>query len=396
MESLAGKLFTIPRVYVRMDMNKLVMAAMALLLILSSLSIVYFLGANSALEQKIASLNATVAATSTQLSGLQSSYASLSKKYEKSQGDLASTQSLLQASEGNLALVRSQLLQTEKELNVSRQSLAGQQQKVDALNEELSALESTINSSISWFRDNAYMPENHSWAADIFMDRVMSDCVDKGSLNLACISHLMENTAFAIHYRSDIISGSEDHLQSVKETIGLGWGDCEDYSLIFKAILNSARKENSSLNVVAWQPAESGEFRVYPKETPGETGAFWVYSNAKAANLGTPSHAYVICYSVDAASGHCVVALSASDVQSSSQVPSLSGAYAFEPQSGRYLGKLGEMLSICANSGCKSTGGKIWMVIADNDLYMYGDNGWQGYADYLSRVQDEKASIMQG
>jgi len=148
--------------------------------------------------------------------------------------------------------------------------------------------------------------------------------------------------------------------------------------------------------VVAWQPAESGEFRVYPKETPGETGPYWVYSNAKAANMGAPSHAYVICYSVDAASGHCVAALSDSDVQSSSQVPSLTGAYALEPQSGRYLGKLGETLSICTNSGCKQQGGRIWMVIADNDLYMYGDNGWQGYADYLSRVQVEKASIAQG
>ncbi|MFA6908109.1 MAG: hypothetical protein WC263_04765, partial [Candidatus Micrarchaeia archaeon] len=251
----------------------------------------------------------------------------------------------------------------------------------------------TINGSIAWFRGNAYMPENYSWAADIFMSRVMSDCTDKGSLNLACISHLMENTAFAIHYRSDIASGSEDHLQSVKETIGLGWGDCEDYSLIFKAILNSARQRNASLDIVAWQPAGSGEFRVYPKETPGETGPYWVYSNAKGASMGAPSHAYVICYSVDEQSGHCTVALSDADVQESSQVPLLQGAYAFEPQSGRYLGRLGESLSICAGSGCKQQGGKVWLVIADGDLYYYGAGGWEGYADYLSRVQGARASL---
>ena len=376
-----------------MDMNKIAIALMALLLLVSASAMVYFLDANSALERKIVSLNATVASTSQQLNGMQSVYTSLSKKYEKSQDDLANSGSLLIQSNNELALTRAQILQTENELNESRQTLAGQQQKVDALNSELSTLETTINNSISWFRDNAYMPENYTWTSDIFMERMMSDCVDKGNLNLACISHLMENTAFAIHYRSDIVSGSEDHLQSVKETIGLGWGDCEDYSLIFKAILNSARKKNASLNIVAWQPAESGEFRVYPKETPGETGAFWVYKNAKGASMGSPAHAYVICYSVDEASGHCTVALSDVDVQSSSQVLSLQGAYAFEPQSGRYLETLGETLSICTHAGCKNMGGKIWLVIADSDLYVYGDDGWRGYADYIARVKEAKAEL---
>jgi len=376
-----------------MDMNKIAIGLLALLLLVSAFAIVYFLDATSLLEKKIASLNATVVDTSKQLTGVQLDYSLLAKKYEKSQSDLASTESLLLQSNSELELTQAQLLQTEQALNESRQNLEGQQQKANALISELNQLENTINGSIAWFKDSAYMPENYTWTADIFMSRVMSDCVDKGNLNLACISHLMENTAFAIHYREDVESGSEDHLQSVKETIGLGWGDCEDYSLIFKAILNSARKKNASLNIVAWQPAESGEFRVYPKETPGESGAFWVYSNAKAANMGSPSHAYVICYSVDEASGHCTVALSDIDVQSSSQVSLLQGAYTFEPQSGRYLGTLGESLSICTSGYCKNTGGKIWMVISDFDLYIYGENGWQGYADYLSRVQETRGSI---
>jgi len=310
-----------------MDMNKIAIALMALLVLVSAFATVYFLGANFALGQKIASLNASVAATSAQLAGVRSDYSQLSQKYAASQGELANAKSALLQSSNQLALLQAQLLQTEKALNDSRQSLAGQQQKVDALNGEFSTLETTINSSMAWFRDNAYMPVNYTWTADIFMTRVMSDCTDKGSLNLACVSYMMENTAFSIHYRSDI---GADHLQSVKETIGLGWGDCEDYSLIFKAILNSVRQKNASLDIVAWQPADSGEFRIYPKETPGETGPYWVYSNAKGANMGAPKHAYVICYSVDATSGHCTVALSDVDVQESSQVPLLEGSpYAF-------------------------------------------------------------------
>ena len=373
-----------------MDFSKVATGILVLLLVMSTFGVLYLSGQVSKLEQSMIALNAS---TTQQLSQAQSSYSALRTKYEKSQLDLVATQASLASEKAALALTQAQLFQTEQALNESKRDLAGQQQKAEALKSELSTLETTINSSISWFRDNAYMPGNYTWTADIFMTRIMSDCVDKGSLNLACISHLMENTAFAIHYREDIAAGSEDHLQSVKETIRLGWGDCEDYALIFKAILNSARKINASLNIMAWQPAESGEFRVYPKETPGETGAFWVYSNAKAANMGSPSHAYVICYSVDESSGHCTVALSDVDVQESSQVPSLEGAYSFEPQSGRYLGKLGQSLSICTQSGCKQQGGKIWMVIADSDLYMYGDNGWQGYADYLLRAKETRGSL---
>ena len=371
-------------------MDKATIALLSLALLACVLGAAWLFSINEGLAAKLDALNRTSAQ---QLAQAQSDYLALNTRYVSAQKELAATSALLDAEKARLASARLQLSQAEAALNESRASLAGQQQKADALASEFSQLESTINSSIAWFRGNAYMPENYTWSAGIFMSRVMSDCTDRGSLNLACVSHLMENTAFAIHYREDIAAGSEDHLQSVKETIGLGWGDCEDYSFIFKAILNSVRRQNASLNIVAWQPASSGDFRIYPKETPGETGPYWVYANAKGANMGAPSHAYVICYSVDAASGHCTVALSDADVQASAQVPLLEGAYAFEPQSGRYLGRLGESLSICTGSGCKQQGGKIWLVISDSDLYMYGDNGWQGYADYLSRVQEAKSGI---
>lgn len=400
-EKVVCNFFTIHIEVDAMDKDKMMVALFLAVLLASIVGAAYLFSISASLEQKLEALNRT---STQQLSQAQESYFQLNSRYNDAQARLRETTSSLAQANSNLASVQTQLAQTEAELNKSKENLAGQQQKVNELNSEFSQLESSINSSMSWFRDNAFAPGDFSFIADPNQQRVMAgfiprletDCVDKNSLNLACISHLMENSAFSIHYRSDIASGSDDHLQGVKETIGLGWGDCEDYSLIFKAILNSIRKDSAGLNIVAWQPAESGEYRVYPKETPGETGAFWVYSNAKGANMGSPSHAYVICYSVDEASGHCTVALSDADVQESSQVPQLEGSYAFEPQNGRYLGKLGESLSICASSGCRNMGGKIWLVIADSDLYVYGENGWQGYADYLSRVQQAKAGIADG
>jgi hypothetical protein len=373
-----------------MDAFKAAAGAFALLLALFMLGLLYLSSENASLEKSLAALKSS---SSQQLLQSQSDYALLSSSYGISQRELAGARASLDKAEGDLSRLQRELRQTAQALNASRESLASQAQMADELAANFTALESSINSSMSWFRENARMPSNYSWAGDIFMKRAMEDCVDQGSLNLACISHLMENTAFAIHYRQDTVSGSFDHLQGVKETIDLGWGDCEDYSLIFKAILNSVRGQNSSISFLAWRPAASGEFRIYPKETPGSTEPYWAYQNAQAVQLGTLANAYVICYSVDAASGHCTVALSGALVNGSSQVLQLQGSEVFEPQSGRYLGKIGESLSICTDSSCRQSFGKIWLVISDSDLYVYGQGGWQGYADYLSRVQSARASL---
>ncbi|GEM_PF-1322253 len=374
-----------------MDKDKVTVAVALVFLLAFMVFAAYLFSINTALEEKLDALNVS---TSQKLIQMQKDYNEMNSRYLVAQKQLRDANAALDEANAGLALTLAQLAEANLQLEESKQSLASQQQYVSEITSNLSKLESSINDSMSWFRGNAYMPSGYSWAGDIFMSRISSDCVDKGSLNFACISHLMENTAFAIHYREDIAAGSEDHLQSLKETIDLGWGDCEDYSLLFKAVLNSMREEDSGLIATAWQPAESGEFRVYPKEASDSGNEpYWVYSKAKAAPMGSLSNSYVICYSVTPAAGHCTVALTGVKVNESSQVPFLQGAEVFEPQSGRYLGRIGESLSICTHQGCKNMGGKIWLVISDSDLYIYNDNGWGGYADTLAQVQQEKASL---
>jgi len=373
-----------------MDAMKAAVALLALLLIMSLLGVLYLSGANSQLASELAALNQS---SSQQLSRAQASYSLLSTKYDKSQQDLATASASLSQANDQLDFKVRQLAEAERQINESRSDLAAQQQKEKEIAAGLAALEADINESIAWFRENAYMPKNYSWAGDIFMKRVPEDCVDKGNLNLACISHLMENTAFAIHYRTGGLPGNANHFKGVKGTIDSGWGDCKDYSLLFKAILNSVRDLGGNLTAVAWQPAESGEFRVYPKDTPGSNEPYWVYSNAKAAPMGQLSHAYVVCYTVDPTIGHCTVALSGVEINESSQVPLLQGAEVFEPQSGRYLGKVGSALPLCIDYGCRQEPDRIWFVISDSDIYIYQQGGWAGYADYLVRVQQEKAAL---
>ena len=184
--------------------------------------------------------------TSAQLSSLNASYASLGADYSSLQAAFGEKGRQLDSADAEISALSSQLNQTsstlaqkEQELESSRNSLAAQRQAAQQISSDLSALQSDVNASIYWYRDAAF-PVNYSWKADIYLKRVLSDCVEGNQLNLGCMSYLMGNAAFDIHYATDLGSaGKSGFLQSVKQTIDLGWGDCKDYSLLFKAALNS-------------------------------------------------------------------------------------------------------------------------------------------------------------
>ena len=292
-----------------------------------------------------------------------------------------------------------QLAQTEEQLEASKANLESQKQQAQQIASDLSGLEGSINASMAWFRGNAEFPSNYSWKADIYVKRVLSDCVEGNELNVGCMSYLMENTAFAIHYRTDVAStGKADFLQSVKQTIDSGWGDCEDYSLIFKAALNSAKAAQPGLQVVAWAPGGTRKFYIYPKESqvrPDES--YWYVPNAQKVQLGSLDslHPFVVCYRLNQNAGHCTVALSDQPVSSSQQIGDLAGARVFEPQIGEYLGTVGSEFGICNPSYCFERAGVIQIAISDSDLYKFESGQWASYSDYLSRVKQAESGIAQ-
>ncbi len=293
-----------------------------------------------------------------------------------------------------------QLAQTEQQLEASKATLESQRQQAQQIASDLSGLEASINASMAWFRINAQFPPNYSWKADIYVKRVLSDCVEGNELNMGCMSYLMENTAFAIHYRTDFAStGKADFLQSVKQTIDSGWGDCEDYSLIFKAALNSAKALQPGLQAVAWAPGGTRNFYIYPKESlvMKEDVSYWYVPNAHKVNLGSIDslHPFVVCYRLNQNAGHCTVALSDSPIPSSQQIGGLSGARVFEPQIGEYLGTVGSEFGICNPSYCFERAGAIQIAISDSDLYKFEGGKWAGYSDYLSRVKGAESEIAQ-
>ncbi len=325
------------------------------------------------LSGQIRQLNEQGNSLQTQINGLQKTLADQTRQR--------------QAAEGALAAAMSNISQREAELA----ALAG---RLADLKDEFRGLQNDINGSMGWFRDNAGLKPNVSWNLDIIAPRVIEDCVDGQTLNLACINYILERMA-TIRYRSDAAFNQSDHLQSLAETAARGSGDCEDYSLLYKAILNTVREKKAGLRLEAWENGGAARFIIYPKASiqRGSDESYWYYPDAHGVEVGTPDerHAYVICYTRTAAEGHCTVALSSGEVGNSSQLTNLNGAAVFEPQDGQYLGKIGAEFTICDPGrwrACATTPNTITLVITDSDLYKVQRGGWIGYGGYAQKVSE--------
>lgn len=355
-----------------------------------------------ALSSQLDSLSQKQAQTEQGLRQAEEGYASLNASCAAGLASLRSE--LMQANTGlfnanaKISSLQVSVADKDRQLAESRGNLEEQQKKAEAIMSELSSLENSINQSMGWFRSNAGLPKNYSWATDIFLQRVLQDCIDGSELNLACISYLMENTAFAVHYRTDAeSSGKADFLQSVKQTINSGWGDCEDYSLLFKATLNSVRENSDGFSAVAWQPGGSSDFRVYPKLSKQlqSDDSFWYVPNSHKVAVGNlgETEQYVVCFRRSGQAGHCTVALSQRQISGSSGIGALAGAEVFEPQNGLYLGRVGSEFSICSDANCFNTINAIQLVIADGELYKFENGKWVGYSDYLKQAQEGKQEL---
>ena len=357
----------------------------------------YFIYQNMSLQGQLKQLSIKQADTEMKLQQLSDQHNQLSGSYTRLSQQLEEEKKNVSASAVKISLLQQQLSEKEKQLAESKVNLEQQEQKVAAIYSDLSLLETSINESMSWFKSNAALPESYGTQLETFKRRMYEDCADNNELNLACLSYLMENTAFSIHHRTDSEKGKTDFLQSVKQTIDSGWGDCEDYSLIFKAELNTIKAAHPGLAPIAFTGGGTGDFRVYPKESipVSESESYWYVPNAAKVQLGTLDslYPYVICFRQNSQNGHCTVALSENRIGSSDELGKLYGAQVFEPQTGQYLGTVGTEYSVCSSNDCLYELRAIMLVISDDDLYKFEGGEWVGYRDYSARVAQEKEAL---
>lgn len=306
--------------------------------------------------------------------------------------EIADLNSRIAADQLKLTQTTNQLIYTQQQLNLTKSELTNASISLDDAQSEFSTLKAeiedisfSINESIQWFTSNAHLGPS----TDFFSDYAYDKCVTTtDSLNLACIELFMEKR-LEFFYKEE----SPDKLYSIDEMVSRGGGDCEDYSLFLKAILNDLKASNPELEVMGWTKGNQ-QFIVYEGSS-----ASWFLKNSQPVFFGSLSDlypvifCYVTSYSDEVLRGHCIVALSEEKIESKADLYKLNGAETFEPQTGEYKGAISAKYFLCAGEDCGKSTHDIIIVITDDDFYKLVDGEWQSLASYLDKTSTFKAKL---
>jgi len=366
--------------------NQIAIAALSVLILLGTAA-VFWLDGNalrselarsndtiSALREQNALLNATIRQKDADLTALTAMLHDTGSRLNETASRLERTGAILNAT-------TDELNRTQEALEEKGRSLEETRQEFVSLQQNLTGMEESINQSIQWFRDNSRLTPSLAF----FNSYLVSHCVENKKLNLACVSMFMERR-LGIEYLSE----GNDRLYSLDEIVARGGGDCEDYSLFLKAVLNDLSGE--SFGLLSWTPGDD-RFTVY-----STSSRYWYYEGS-GINLGKSDsvHPYSFCYVTgmdgEIVNGHCIVALAKADIQGN--VSGLDGADTFEPQNGGYTGRIGERFHICTNGDaeCEKTQNSVIIVMTDEDIFEFRDGSWQSLAGFRDKSQSLRQKL---
>lgn len=373
-------------------------AFLGIVLLSFMVATVYLFLENGGLKKNVSSLNETLKSTQYELEQTKSTLAITTTNLNQKNSELLETSSRLGDVSTQLNSTKIQLQQKTAELtnaSMNIEDLTAKQKKLNetmkSLTTELSAVEENIKDSISWFKSNADFSDNFIENTDVgyFVSDVEDYCIKNEEVNLACLSFSMEKQ-LGFRY----ISEGADRLFSLDEIVNNHGGDCEDFSLFTKALLNYLKKQYdiNELALQGWGYKSGSQMTIYDQGT-----SKWYMPNAEEHYVGNLMALYpaAFCFTVecdinDVCEGHCVVGMTKERIESIEDMTGLSGSVMFEPQNGAYLGSVGNGFSVCNKyiSDCGDKANHIWLVIGDEDLYIFKDDKWTNYKYYLTKIED--------
>jgi hypothetical protein len=223
---------------------------------------------------------------------------------------------------------------------------------------------------------------------------------------------------FSFSYKLDEITSSKtDYLQSLTQFFENEGGDCEDFSLLFKAqinyLINYCDKEKIIIEAYTQTKNENEYFVNYNNS--------WFLSKAKAKELSLENiYPTIVCGNMydlrsEQINGHCVIAFSSKKINSVEDLTYLVGAQLVEPQSGEYLGTINNH-SIVGDGGedlvnqnfsnifliskenystIISYPSYIHTVITDNDLFhfSFSSKEWEYFGLFQKILAQQKTTL---
>lgn len=268
----------------------------------------------------------------------------------------------------------------EESVSIS-QKMKNVEASVGQTMDKLNDFENTVQDSINWFKQNINLQN-----LDIYdgIKEELKGCMktkDTCEIDLSCINEVNTNNKFK--YDPDERStGKNDFLKNLSLIYNDKGGDCEDFSLLFRAEYNYLVDE-CLINYTREEITPKTE----EKEIEG-------------------TYMYIICGSFDPGkivedyAGHCLVALAENPINKTSDIyGSLKSSTLVEPQNGQFVAEMADtdMIRLLDDGMVPNTYYRVWMVIVDDDLKIFYERGedikWLGYFDFLEEINSLRGKV---
>jgi len=346
-------------------------------------------------EDIIKGKNAKIEQLTNEKNELDAEYTKLAIEFEKlreTNFELERNYSSLNSSYSELNSSYSNLMKNYSNLSFSYSEL---KKETESLISKIDEYGKKIDESMEWFANNAELSKMTDSEKTTLKSDLEYECLDieydKCKIKTACLP-LVNDVFHGLRYLQDISTyGKTDKLASLDEFINNKGGDCEDYSLFYKAELNSLFSECKGKNI---------EIEAFV-ESPGSEKYFvnnrdnWYLNDVKPITIINERNIYpsVVCYLNEPKLGHCVIALSEYPIDKTQDISNLNGAELVEPQDGSYVGTIGREFAM--PSGYKLGMKQIMIIITNNDLYSYDEEKgkWIGYSDFKDEINGMKQRI---
>jgi hypothetical protein len=255
----------------------------------------------------------------------------------------------------------------------------------------------TINESIQWFRENS----NIKTVEDSRIRwQLKQHCIrmdpDTCKIRLGCFP-FVNDYLNEIKYEPDILTGRADYLKNLSLILESKGGDCEDISLLFAAEYNYLAEEclknrysRSQIRLYSYIPDNILKYSISYDE---ESEIKYFIPKAKSVDVSEgDNYIYIVCGTFAGQEfGHCVIAVSSSEIRNSQEVYSkLDRAALIEPQNGMLIGYINDGSIRLYDNGEKPFNSYfIYVIILDEDMLLfnwrYEDKflyNWIGYKDF--------------
>ncbi|MBI2659385.1 hypothetical protein HYX05_04790 [Candidatus Woesearchaeota archaeon] len=259
--------------------------------------------------------------------------------------------------------------------------------EVEQTIEKLNDFETIVKNSIQWFKENANIGNFSDYGK---IKEQLNKCIefkDNCEIDLKCIYKI--NKENNIRYTDDESAiGKQDFLKDLKLIHQQYGGDCEDFSLLYKAEFNylldkcMVNYTREQIYSIAFEPKTEKLLKI------------------------DKDYMYIICGTFDPkevignVAGHCLNALTKKPIKSSSDIyRQIVESVMVEPQIGEFYGYMNstDHINIFNDNSVPDTLYYIDFVITDDDLYIYDSYAekveWKGYHDFLEESNQIKGSM---